>query len=399
MRKTLILSLIFIIIILSGCQRDARFSTPENTITTLENEYNKENYDFYLQRTYFSDWLVKYLYEMGCMTLDEYQQDFKQKAEEAPKHNISHFDFTNKTVIDKNHVYLEYTMHYLPEDESYTPEPRKDKTYFIKKNKEWFIDIEPELRNSDGFSVYLLDYRESKSRCYTDENKRKISLNKLSFDKSNKCMVLAYNLASNFDKYDNFLGEVRKDLEMGGILIDYKENRLYFKALNYPSTIFTITPQFKYSRGKFYSFNSKNIKLGEYGEGIIESLTEIKECNNNKEYVEYIKSQPEYRKDYFCEEDSDCVVRTNNYAKTRAYHKYDPVGIGWEATIETGPPGHTTFPNSEDVIAICDNGKCFVKFNCSKCEILKENIRYSHCENYTGGTSGWMCRLYSECEC
>lgn len=156
---------LFIMLFLIVSCKSNSFSTPESTILTLEKDIHKtRNATLYISKTYFSDYVVSQVGDLISSPVVEKDENgnyrevndseillefFKNQLIEntgwdLPENEVESIDFTNKEIIDKDHVVLDYTINYLPENNGYAPTPRKDRTFFVKIWKEWLIDIEPE---------------------------------------------------------------------------------------------------------------------------------------------------------------------------------------------------------------------------------------------------------------
>ena len=101
-----------------------------------------------------------------------------------------------------------------------------------------------------------------------------------------------------------------------------------------------------------------------------------------------------------CQVDSDCIVRSNSLGAV-AFHKDDPVGLDWseENWEKLGPPSHRENPRVDDVISYCNTGICKLKYDCSRCSLLRERYSSKCTSQYGPGTFGFICDLYDECGC
>jgi hypothetical protein len=266
------------------------------------------------------------------------------------------------------------------------------------------------------------------TNCAVNENQSSTaSANEKLNDKT--CIDLASNFASNFN-VNFFIGNETSDLEVGGILVDYSKTTIieteipsaykdadyskdehnlihslngqnihYIKinAVTDTTYIVMVSNDFPYKLGRFYKFNLNHMELNKYDRAFIKEITEVQQCSDNDDYKKFKMSQPNYKKYFFCKEDGDCIIRVNNNKKVRAYHKEDPVGIEWSDTVERGPPGHTIYPNPDNVLAYCYEGKCKIKFNCSRCDILKQ--KWGDCNNNYMVQTASLCELYNKCDC
>ncbi|MFH0862368.1 MAG: hypothetical protein V1875_04985 [Candidatus Altiarchaeota archaeon] len=104
-----------------------------------------------------------------------------------------------------------------------------------------------------------------------------------------------------------------------------------------------------------------------------------------------------------CVADSDCIIRSNNYGKIRSCRNDDQECLEWEGKIETGPPGHTPYPEVNDTIASCEENVCIIALDCTKCEDLRK--RYGYCEVICANPEkckngdNWLCEIYMDCAC
>jgi len=96
---------------------------------------------------------------------------------------------------------------------------------------------------------------------------------------------------------------------------------------------------------------------------------------------------------FTCYLDSDCVIKDNGVNCPRGFHKDDT--SKYEPSI---PPSETDCPKVELIMAICSQGKCDIKYDCSKCDALKDELG-EFCSTHADGTSGWICKMYSDCNC
>lgn len=96
---------------------------------------------------------------------------------------------------------------------------------------------------------------------------------------------------------------------------------------------------------------------------------------------------------FVCSQDSDCIIKTNGVNCAIASHKNDI-----SEYKPRMPPSMTACPEEEMVLPYCRQGECQIKYDCSKCDILKE--RLSFCDEDTGGpTASWICWMYKNCNC
>lgn len=203
--------------------------------------------------------------------------------------------------------------------------------------------------------------------------------------KENYCIQLAKNLdSSNFES------------EVGGILVDFRNQsdtyyNTYFKPVN-REILYTIRvppTMFNNTRGKFYKWDSSHFD----GKLMVKPLIEVPECMNDEDYLEFRREQPDFKQDYFCDSDDDCLIKEHEPDCFRSSHKDDPT----EYEFLSGPRSHTVCPSPKYLVTYCKQGGCFVKYDCSKCDSLEERMGY--CDNYTGALSLAVCGMYRKCNC
>ncbi len=95
---------------------------------------------------------------------------------------------------------------------------------------------------------------------------------------------------------------------------------------------------------------------------------------------------------FICIKDSDCVIKDNSVDCPIVSHINDN-----SKYVQTIPPSHTECPIQSEVVPICLNGECKIRFDCTRCDLLKE--KYFLCNNYSGGTYSYICNLLNECNC
>ena len=99
------------------------------------------------------------------------------------------------------------------------------------------------------------------------------------------------------------------------------------------------------------------------------------------------------KKDFICYQDSDCIIKENGVNCPIASHKDDTSLYGVRI-----PPSETECPKANETIGFCLEGKCSIKYDCSKCAILKSELD-DFCLTHMEGTSSWICKMYTECIC
>ena len=110
--------------------------------------------------------------------------------------------------------------------------------------------------------------------------------------------------------------------------------------------------------------------------------------------LQFIRTEREIVKtrDLTCVQDSDCVVKSNGLNCPEVF-RVDDLS---EPQLMI-PPSHTTCPDKEDLLAYCSEGVCAFKMDCSHCDSLR--VKWEYCNNYSGGTSSWLCGMYNACGC
>lgn len=98
-------------------------------------------------------------------------------------------------------------------------------------------------------------------------------------------------------------------------------------------------------------------------------------------------------KSLICSQDSDCVIKTNEVNCPIAAHKDD--SSEYKTQI---PPSRTECPKIQEIVPFCSQGKCEIKYDCTKCAVLRAEFE-DYCPSHMNGTSGWICGMYNECNC
>lgn len=119
------------------------FDTPEKTIEKLERELLENgNTELYSKRTHISETLKQSLMKDLGATVEYFNGIWEHTLVHSYPNifdkKIKTFIFDERRNIDDQHVFLAYTIQYE------NAAPKKDATYFIKKEDGWYIDFEPE---------------------------------------------------------------------------------------------------------------------------------------------------------------------------------------------------------------------------------------------------------------
>jgi hypothetical protein len=103
-----------------------------------------------------------------------------------------------------------------------------------------------------------------------------------------------------------------------------------------------------------------------------------------------------YALDTSCNVDSDCIIKTNGLNCPKAFNKIE-VNSEYKQMM---PPGYTACPNANEVVAFCSQSNCSIKYECSKCDVLKKELGKScSLPNEDLGQIRWICEMYSNCNC
>lgn len=114
-------------------------------------------------------------------------------------------------------------------------------------------------------------------------------------------------------------------------------------------------------------------------------------CQTNVNY----SSEKTYREfDFSCSKDSDCILKNNNLNCVIAVNHKEEAGYKRDF-----PPSHTVCPDAERVVPYCNITQCEIKYDCSQCEKLREEMSYCNDGSSRGPMSDWICRMYAECNC
>jgi hypothetical protein len=147
MKQYLILTLLSLLL-LTACST-SHYSTPESALEYMESQSYQGNVTPYFDHTDFSPAFIERL-QSEDVTLEEFKETLKSTIEDwLPLLNYSSVNVTSRTDIDKTHVMLEYTIYF---GKNGFMADHSDSSYFVKKNSEWYLDVETEFANKEGSS-------------------------------------------------------------------------------------------------------------------------------------------------------------------------------------------------------------------------------------------------------